>query len=81
MDNYRIPKLEEFVQGFEFEVAHDFTYGFLDVSNDKPSVLSHSRIWIPRKVTWKTDKMSEIWDCPFNVESFLEQELIRVKIL
>lgn len=54
MDKYRIPKIEEFVQGFEFEVAHDYNWCILNLSNIKePKVKGPmNRCWIPCKVWW-----------------------------
>lgn len=80
MEKYRTPTIEEFVQGFEFEVAQDISYGFLDMTDNKSSEISSSRSWIPTTVTWKEDEMSEIWDKPFDEQSYLDQGLIRVKI-
>jgi hypothetical protein len=93
---YRIPKLEEFVQGFEFEVRNDYKFVMLDLSEEKkPEILSESIIWNKWTVTWKeTEWKTEERDGmkyhispevinffePFCVKSFLERGLIRVKV-
>jgi len=54
MEEYRTPKIEEFVQGFEFEVRNDIGFMILDLSGEKkPETISKSIIWVPNKVTWK----------------------------
>lgn len=96
---YRIPKEEEFVQDFEFEVASDHKYGFLDFSAESVGFeeIESYRVWSKSKVWWMneptkviTSKKGDIEiSClgsfinffkPFNVKSFIEQGLIRVKI-
>ena len=68
MSDYRIPKLEEFVQGFEFEVAQDYKFGFMDFSDViKPLELSDSnRIWITTKVWWKNNPKERIIEKDIN---------------
>lgn len=55
-DGYRIPRLEEFIQGFEFEVAIDYKFGHIDFSTD-PAIgdFTSYREWKPCKVWWKHD--------------------------
>ena len=93
---YRIPTIDEFIQGFEFEVRHDYKIQMLDLSGEtKPETISESIVWAPSKVTWKaTEWITEEKNGmkyhispgvinffePFDVESFLEQGLIRVKL-
>ena len=100
-EGYRVPRLEEFVQGFEFEKANDYSFGILDMSEGGNFISSSekSRIWSPMKVWWKHNPYERIIEpldnegntieysgeflnffAPFNEQSFIEQELVRVKI-
>lgn len=99
-DGYRIPALEEFVQGFEFEVV-DWTQptGMFIPQGKGEAIQTHSfpKQWKPMKVTWMHDPNADVviqtgeytihakgsfvnFSKPFDVESWLTQGLIRVKI-
>ena len=87
---YRIPKLEEFVQGFEFEVASEYSFGVMDMTNGGTCQMGAPfKIWNPGKVWWKEDPNKRIIEFtgatmnffkPFNEQMYIEQELVRVKI-
>lgn len=50
---YRVPKLEEFIQGFEFEQKHTYSFGFIDFENNKFIKGKEFISWLPNKVWWK----------------------------
>ncbi len=100
---YRVPKLEEFVQGFEFEVANIIGIMLLDFSGkQQDQIYPYKKIWSKSKVTWKGDSSEIITEkflddsgqeCklmykgafrnlfqPFDEQSYIDQELVRVKI-
>lgn len=56
-EGYRVPRLEEFVQGFEFEVAKDTRFFILDLSagadNSAQFNQPFTRHWLSGKVWWK----------------------------
>lgn len=53
-ENYRTPKIEEFIQGFEFEIAQDYRFGIIDLSeNNKETSFEYKRFWSPMRVYWK----------------------------
>ncbi len=60
MNNYRTPKLEEFVQDFEFEVARDYGFGIMDLSSNESPKFEKHRIWSPMKVWWKHNPKERI---------------------
>ncbi len=94
-EGYRVPKLEEFVQGFEFEVGND--YQWIYINSDKLPEPKY-RVWRPAKVWWKANPKEMITEKtengnifiysgylnnffkPFDEQSFIDQELVRVKI-
>lgn len=93
---YRIPKLEEFVQGFEFELASDCGFCFLEPGH-RLTFPEMKRFWNKSKVTWMlppneiiTRKVGDkTWSAkgstlnffkPFNEQSLIDQGLVRVKI-
>ena len=54
MEKYRTPDISEFVQGFEYEMAHDYESGIIDLTGtNKYPKLHKSRIWKQCKVWWK----------------------------
>lgn len=58
---YRVPKIEEFVQGFEFEVAHEYSFGVMDMTNGGTCQMGLPfKIWEPCKVWWKEDPNKRI---------------------
>lgn len=97
MSDYRTPKLEEFVQDFEFEVARDYGFAIMDLSSNESPKFEKQRLWSPMKVWWKNKPEERIREeyngivCdvsgsminffkPFDEQSFINQELVRVKI-
>lgn len=97
-EGYRIPKEEEFVQGFEFERKDIYQPMMLNLINNTCENIGEPIItWTPMKVWWmhepneiitrEIDGMKFIYNGftanffkPFDVKSFIEQGLIRVKI-
>lgn len=57
-EGYRVPALEEFVQGFEFEYAYDsyLTVPVVDeAGNNTLKFTKNPRTWVKASVTWKHD--------------------------
>ena len=52
MKEYRIPKIEEFVQGFKYQVAHDQGMIIWDPATKSNVKSEMSRIWFDREVYW-----------------------------
>lgn len=93
-EGYRVPTIDEFVQGFEFEIAKDLEFLILDFSdNTKSKSLGKFRIWEPAKVWWKGDLKNRIiftddegfnWNLPSpNIfcKPFDEQSMIDQKLV
>jgi hypothetical protein len=60
---YRIPKLEEFVQGFEFEVKNSCRYAIIDLSTGESSFGEPQHFWTEGKVWWmKESKWISVFD-------------------
>ena len=77
MDNaYRIPKIEEFIKGFTFEIKNTYKFAVIDF-NTKTNTQSE-----PYDV-WTEQTLSKDWDfgffSPFDLKVYLENEYIRVK--
>ena len=66
MKKYRTPRLDEFIQGFEFEIAKDSKFCFINttVSPDENKAaidkIPYIRHWFPMKVWWKHDPEERI---------------------
>ena len=57
-EGYRVPRLEEFVQGFEFEVKHTSRYAIIDLTTGESSFGEPYHFWTEGKVWWmKESKM------------------------
>lgn len=108
---YRTPNIEEFHQGFKYQIAHDQQMVIWDAKNGVTEEFEKTRIWFDRVVFWMgepkdsfTEEFTHYVDtpygskeqtstitvdvptydffyrrAPFNIESMLEQKLIRVK--
>lgn len=88
---YRVPKLEEFIEGFEFEIRNDYV---IHINNKRHPY----HTWTNGKVWWKKDPTKFYtdnlpnggtltqsgyfinWFKPFDEQSFIDQKLVRVKI-
>lgn len=96
-EQYRIPTIDEFIQGFKFEVRRDYRFGFLNLEESTFDGGKEYSIWDLTEVWWgcNPDDVVTYNDAdykisltgrtvnffkPFDVESFLKQGLIRVKI-
>lgn len=101
-EGYRIPAIDEFIQGFEFEVVDWTVPTGIFFFNPKMGHLEHfkfqeNKVWKPMQVTWMNDPNADVIEKigdftihtkgsvlnffqPFDVESYLKQGLIRVKI-
>lgn len=63
MENkYRTPKIEEFVQGFEFELRKDYKFIVLNFESNKSEATQEYSEWVPCKVWWKMDENARITD-------------------
>ncbi len=61
-EEYRTPTIDEFVQGFKFELRKDYSFNFLNFTESQKTVyekVSDYSIWIPCEVWWKA-KENEI---------------------
>lgn len=93
---YRIPTEDEFVQGFRFQVKTTGRYEVIDIGTGKVESGEDHHFWTDTSVWWKKEPgwitvkdsdytftynqaMDNFFE-PFNVKSFLEQRLIRVKV-
>ena len=95
-EGYRIPTEDEFVQGFEFEVKQSGSFGVLRLGDGKFSKIKDWEVWNKAEVWWmKESKFVTVkkngytvmynqsmdnFFKPYDVGSFLEQGLLRVKI-
>ena len=99
-EGYRLPTIDEFIQGFEFEYSSEHRWGMIYFHEDGTSSMKQGEpyiIWHKAKVHWKqTDWVTEEYSDgqtvtmspetynllsePFNIQSWLDQGLIRVKI-
>ena len=52
MKEYRIPKIEEFVQGFKYQIAQDIRMIIWSPSNGVTEESPEKRIWHDREVYW-----------------------------
>lgn len=95
-EGYRIPTIDEFVQGFKFELRKDYSFGFITLGKGYEKVKDYS-IWTECEVWWKSEEkwITQSYEDgtkftmsgstnnffkPFDEKSFLDQGLIRVKI-
>ena len=95
-NKYRIPLLNEFVQGFKYELKKTYSFGFIE--NGRYEKSKEWNKWIEGEVWWMhpddaiiTSQMPNggtltmigrfvNFGKPFNIESYLKQGLLRVKI-
>lgn len=50
---YRVPKLEEFVQGFKFQKKNSYRFMLIDFANDKTIKSKEYHDWVDCEVWWK----------------------------
>ena len=67
---YRIPKLEEFVQGFKFELAKDYSFLILDFTTTEKPEETKYREWVECEVWWKEDEDKLITQTYKNGDTF-----------
>ena len=54
-EGYRVPTIDEFVQGFEFEVCKEMKLIHLGMTQKQINSIPYSKVWTPMKVNWKYD--------------------------
>jgi len=88
--NYRIPKIEEFVEGFEFEVymkSGGGSFGFMDFSKPETQNNFSEQVAVNRQPTiedWVKYTVPKItlsleWCFNFSVKYYLNEQKIRTK--
>jgi hypothetical protein len=91
MDNYRIPKREEFIKGFKYEIlltSGGGSFFFIDNNSSKETIQKQLdanrqpivKEWVEKEYIYD-NVFDELLNCPYSISYFLKNNLIRVKII
>jgi hypothetical protein len=89
MGNYRVPKREEFVKGFKYEIlltSGGGSWFFASIEDSKESIQQQVNFnrqpiikeWIEKEYIYDS-YIDELLNCPYSISYFLKNSLIRVK--
>lgn len=89
LSKYRIPKKEEFIKGFKYEImltsgGGSFFFASIDSSKkDIQKQLDDNRQpvikeWVEKEYIYN-NHIDEMLNCPYSIDYFLKDNLIRVK--